>query len=46
MSKQNVIIAIVAVVVLAVVGFFVLQPESGPETGGAPAPAATGQTGG
>lgn len=46
MSKQNIIIAIVAVVALAVVGFFVFQPESGPEEGAAPAPAATGQTGG
>jgi hypothetical protein len=46
MSKQNVIIAVVAVIALAVAGFYVFQPESGPETGTAPAPAATGQTGG
>ena len=46
MNNRNVIIAVVAVVVLAVVYIFVFQPDSGTEEGAAPAPAATTESGG
>jgi preprotein translocase subunit SecG len=44
MNNQNVIIAVVAVVALAVIGFFFFQPDSGTEEGAAPT--ATTETGG
>ena len=37
MDTQNVIIAVIAVVALAVVGFFFFQPGGGPDEGVAPA---------
>ncbi len=46
MNNQNVIYAVVAVVVLAVVYIFVFQSDSGTEEGAEPAPAATTESGG
>ncbi len=46
MNNQNVIIAVVAVVALAVIGFYFFQPDSGTEESAAPAPAATTESGG
>ncbi len=46
MNNQNVIIAVVAVVALAVIGFFVFQSDSGTEESAAPTPAATTESGG
>ena len=46
MNNQNIILAVVAVVALAVIGFFFFQPDSGTEEGAEPAPAATTQSGG
>lgn len=44
MDTQNIFIAVVAVVALAVVGFFFFQPDGGSETD-AETPAATGESG-